>query len=248
MLETQHLNKAPIVEGLIDFRVRPRKDLDLSQLESSLVNIKTRYPITKPVRHFVTQVQIKGQEPPQQSTSETKRGLRFESADGLHVFQAHPDGFTVSRLRPYDTWESLFAEAQCLWPEYVQAARPEAIVRVATRFINRIQIPLPVVDYQHYLSAPPDVPKGLPELVSEFFSRVVIHEPDSAGVIVFTQAMEPVNEASNVLPLYVDSDVFKQDSYDVQSNEPWELLNTFRRLKNQAFFASITAKTLELLK
>lgn len=166
----------------------------------------------------------------------------------MHVFQAHPDGFTVSRLRPYDTWESLFAEAQSLWPEYLRAAHPEAIVRVATRFINRIQIPLPVVDYQDYLSAAPTVPKGLPDLVSEFLSRVVIHDQDSGAVIIFTQAMEPLNEASNILPLYVGVDVFKQEAYDVQSPEPWELLNTFRRLKNEAFFASITAKTLELLK
>jgi len=248
MLQTQHLNKAPIVEALIDFRVRPHKNFDLSQLESSLASIKARYPTTKPVRHFVSHFQVKDHEPPQQSTSETKRGLRFESADGLHVFQAHPDGFTVSRLRPYETWESLFAEAQVLWSEYVKAARPEAIVRVATRFINRIQIPMPVADYQDYLSAPPNVPKGLPELVSEFFSRVVIHDPTSGGVIVFTQAMEPVNEASNILPLYVDIDVFKQDSCDVHSAQPWELLNTFRHLKNEAFFASITPKTLELLR
>lgn len=248
MLETQHLNKAPIVEGLIDIRVRPRKNLDLTALESSLARVKTRYPITKPLRHFVTHVQIKGEGPPEQSVSETNRGLRFESANGQYVFQAGLDGVTVSRLRPYDTWESLFAEAQTLWLEYVEAARPEAIVRVATRFINRIEIPLPVADYQEYLTAPPDVPRGLPELVSEFFSRVVIHDPNSGGVIVFTQAMEPINQASNVLPLYVDIDVFKQDSYVVQSKEPWELLSKFRRLKNQAFFASITPKTLELLK
>jgi len=46
-------------------------------------------------------------------------GLRFQSADQLHVAQFKRDGFVFSRLRPYQTWEQFEEEAKRLWKLHV---------------------------------------------------------------------------------------------------------------------------------
>jgi len=248
MLAVQHLARAPIVEALIDFRVRPRKDLDLTTFSSAFAPLSSRYPTQKPIHLVFAEVELKVGQSARQSLTESKRGIRFESADGLHVFQAQAEGFTLSRLRPYDSWESLFAEAQATWNEYVAVSRPESIIRVATRFINRLELPMPVNEFEKYLTIPPVVPKGLPELVSESFSRVVFHDEESGGAVIFSQAIEQPNPDAKALAVLIDIDVFRQQNFDVSSTQPWDLLNKFRELKNRTFFASITPKTLELVK
>ena len=71
-----------------------------------------------------------------QSSAGGPDGYLFTSVDGRQVVQARLDGFTFSRLKPYDKWESLRDEARELWQHYVQIASPETVTRVALRYIN----------------------------------------------------------------------------------------------------------------
>jgi len=243
-----HLNKAPIVEALIDLRVRLKPGADSGKLEGLAARIKDRYPTVKPMHQVATQLQIKDDVEPVHSVSKTQIGFRFESGDGKYVLQAQTLGFTLSRLAPYETWEALFGEAKAMWEHYAAVAEPESIERVATRYINRISIPLPISEFEEYLTAPPVVPKGLPEFVSEYFCRTVINDPESEGVTIFTQAFELPTPGKPALPVLIDIDVFKATSLPIDGTDHWKLLSAFRDIKNTAFFASITPKTLELLK
>lgn len=243
-----HLNNAPIVEALIDLRVRPQPGTQPSKLEAIGARIKDRYPTVKPIHQVATHVELKAGADAVQSVSQQQLGFRFESSDAKSVLQAQTLGFTLSRLAPYETWEALIQEAQAMWPHYVAVAEPESIERVATRYINRIHLPLPIGDFDEYLTAPPLVPKGLPDYVSEFFSRMVINDPHSQAVIIFTQAFEPLGPGNTALPVIVDIDVFKATSLPADGTDHWKLLTEFRDIKNTAFFASLTPKTVELLK
>jgi len=243
-----HLNNAPIVEALIDIRVRPQARTEPSKLESIGALIKDRYPTVKPIHQVATHVEFKIGVDAVPSVTQRQLGYRFESGDAKYVLQAQTLGFTLSRLAPYETWEALIEEAQAMWKHYVAVAEPESIERVATRYINRIHLPLPIGDFDEYLTAPPFVPKGLPEYVSEFFSRMVINDPHSQAVIIFSQAFEPLGPGNATLPVIVDIDVFKATSLPTDGTDHWKLLAEFRDIKNTAFFASLTPKTVELLK
>jgi hypothetical protein len=76
---------------------------------------------------------------------DTPIGWRFVSPDKLHVFQARLNGFTFSRLPPYVDWESFRTEARRLWDLYRAVANPIAPTRIAVRYINRLDLPLPIV-------------------------------------------------------------------------------------------------------
>ena len=246
-----HLGKAPIVEALVDLRVQAKAGTGLGQIETFAGKVRDRYPTVKPIHQVIAHFQVQPLPPdqPQQSVSQTQTGYRLESADGKHVLQAGTNSFTLSRLAPYEDWDALLAETREMWDIYATVAAPEIVERVAVRYINRIELPLPILDFGKYLTAPPAVPKGLPDSVSEYFSRVVINDPRSNAAIIFSQAFEPIDPARNhVLPVIIDIDVFKQGLFTLRGNDHWELLSEFRALKNTAFFASLTDDTLELLK
>lgn len=71
-------------------------------------------------------------------TTAKKIGFQFWDAEKVRVFQARLDGFTYSRLAPYDCWEDLCGEARRLWRQYREFAKPERVSRIAVRYINRL--------------------------------------------------------------------------------------------------------------
>lgn len=241
-----HLEKAPIVEGLIDLRVRLPKGFEPQKLKELHARIGERYPACLESSTFQTELEFNPERGAKHAFLRNVSGYRFESPDKRYVFQAQVGGFTLSRLKPYETWALLFAEAQQLWKDYVQVARPESITRVATRYINRLE--LPVADLDDYLTAAPKVPSGLPQLVSEFFARVVVPEPRCGASVVLTQVLEPVDPTKGVAPVILDVDVFKEEVFAPESEAVWDLLSKFRGLKNEAFFGSITKRAEELFK
>ena len=154
------------------------------------------------------------------------------------------DGFTFSRLHPYIKWEELRNEAHRLWLLYKDITCPDSITRVALRYINNLNIPLPIRDFDAYLTAPPIVPEGLPQGVSSFLTRVVIHEPSIGANAIITQALEQV--VGEVAPVILDIDVFKLRPEGIEEKDAWDTLEKLRHFKNKIFFKSITNKLKEM--
>ena len=114
MTSNIHLSKAPIVEGLIDIRVKPADGFEPVGLLAISDLINEQYPSHKEALRLQASLQFKEGQSPEQSLVTEKVGYRYDSIDGKHVLQVQHGGFTVSRLKPYDTWESLLAETKRL--------------------------------------------------------------------------------------------------------------------------------------
>src|SRR5712691_9369125 len=102
MAEYAHLNKAPIVEALVDFRVKPREGLRVSDLQPIREKLRERYPTQKSIRKITGQISVNVQDGAVQAVqpavhSAEAIGIRLESANGLYVLQAQLQGFTLSR-------------------------------------------------------------------------------------------------------------------------------------------------------
>lgn len=242
------LNRAPIVEGLIDLRLRPQQPITLEQLSQIDAQIITEYPSKKDIRAIQAAIQIGAEAGQHIISSEQVIGYRYESKENSFVFQARIDGFTVSRLAPYSNWEELLDETKRLWNIYSALVNNATIVRIAIRYINKINFPGPAVDFDEYLTAGPKIPKDLPQGLMEFLTRTVVPFDDHKALAVLTQAYEPTQPSSSYLPVILDIDVFHEGAYDSQEGEFWQILEDLHDLKNKIFFSSITEKTLELLK
>lgn len=241
MALARKLANPPIEEGLIDLRVvfeaAPGADV-FSAIDEEL---KSTYPVAEDLHRYEASFQFKEGTTAGNSSSQFA-GRKYNSANGKFVFQAQIDGFTVSRLRPYLDWVELAAEAKTLWSVYQRHTRPKSVIRVATRFINRFDIPAQVFDFDDYFTAAPVVPTALPQGLSNFLVRLEIPDPESRSTILLTQAMD------GLTGFVIDIDVFKQTDLETAGEEWWAELEVLGDLKNRIFFSIVTEKALDLFK
>jgi uncharacterized protein (TIGR04255 family) len=240
------LAKAPITEAIIDFRVKLPAAFKIENFSTLREKLSDRYPAVKERRFFEGEFKVEERGEP--STLTKARGIDgyfFTSQDGLNVAQFRVDGFTFNRLYPYTSWELIFPEAWDLWKLYANAAPVEFITRIAVRYINRLNIPLPITDFSEYLTAPPIVPDDIPNKVGSFFTRLVVLDPETGTAANITQALEmsPVPEHVTII---LDIDAYKKDDLELDDEELRSLFDKLRDMKNRIFFNSITEKTARL--
>lgn len=245
MDEFTQLSNAPIQEGLIDLRTTFVATPSQEAFTAMAEELKASYPESVVLNRYEAQIKF-GEGKPSAQSENRYAGLRLVSADKKYVFQAQIDGFTLSRLSPYSGWESLLQEAKMLWTVYEKHTRPSNVVRVAARYINRIELPVPITDFAEYFTAAPTLPPAMPQGISNYLVQLHIPDSELGAMIILTQTMEEVT-GSNVV-FVLDIDVFKISEFDIESKKWWLTLENLRRLKNRVFFSSLTEKTLERFK
>jgi uncharacterized protein (TIGR04255 family) len=241
-----HLTHAPITEALIDVRVRPQRSAGLEAVRELSKNIEG-YVQQGPIVHVQTKWTVTDDQVTQENSDLKEIGVRLHSANQKYVAQLRTDGFTLSRLEPYETWEDLVSEGRALWQIYRDGLEPERITRIATRYINQLKLPMKQGErFEDYLSTPPAVPGELPQGVLSFLQRVVLLSPQNAIKANVTQLLQEGPVPLDHVPVILDIDVYKSDLLPIDMDEAWGLLEELRAFKNQVFFAQLTEKTVEL--
>jgi uncharacterized protein (TIGR04255 family) len=194
------------------------------------------------VTWFLTQGPGAGAPPAQDVKDGGPIGYRLFSEDERKVLQMRKDGFTFSQLQPYDNWEAFFSEGSRLWRLYAAMAHPEDISRIALRYINRFSVPM--TRLPHCLTAFPALPEGMPPYVSQWMTRVLIHEPEIGTNAFLTQVAEAPQ--ADKIPMLLDIEAFIEGRLPL---DPEQLLTRFlalHDLKNRLFFESFTEEGLQL--
>ena len=245
MARQRHLSKAPIVEAIIDFRVKLPSDYNVTNLLSLKKKLRKDYPLVEEMRVFESGTRIEGKAVEQTVKDRGLQGYFFKSPDGRNIAQFRQDGFTFSRLSPYTDWETVLAQAEPLWQSYVKVATPELITRLATRYINRMDLPLPMSNFREYLTAPPTIPKSLPQAISRFLTRLTMHDPELDMAAHVTQALEKSSKP-NYIAIILDIDAFRQKDFGFRESEIWPTFKQLHDFKNRIFFDSIREATARL--
>jgi uncharacterized protein (TIGR04255 family) len=244
MQVSQHYSRAPITEALIDIQAQLSQEVKLEDLTQMYSTIQTEYPKREDM--LVFQGELMAGSSVGATASQTQIGYRFFSKDQKQIVQVRLDGFTFSRLAPYDRWETFREEAKRLWNIYQSLINPEAIVRLALRYINRLDIPLPVDELKDYLRTFPEVSADLPQGLSGYFMQLQIPQEDSATILILNQAIVPPPEPAFVSVL-LDLDLFLEQNLPLNETEIWSILEQMHKQKNKAFEACITQRTRELI-
>ena len=245
---TEVFPKAPITEALIEIRAQLPESVALSDLENLHARIRSRYPDKRARKRFEGKIEVRNENEPITTSHFKEDGYLFTSADGRQVAQFRLNGFTYNRLRPYSRWEDLYQEARSLWEVYRNAVKPLLVSQIVLRYINSVEIPLKNFDYDDYFTALPRIPQGLPQILQHFFTQVAIQfaDQDATAVVIQTPSgkQDPLNTA-----ILLDIGVFSGEiNVAPEDQKIWEMLDHFRKIKNDVFFSHITEKTKELFR
>ncbi len=245
MREPQHYAKAPITEAIIDLRVELGDNMAASELRRVHLGQETAYPTVEAVNVAVGQMQFG--ERVSTTASEKHVGFWFRSADGKQLYQARLDGFSMNRLMPYESWEPFRSEARRLWDVYRSVAKPVKVVRIAVRYINRLDIPLPLRDLKDYLRTVPEVSGDLPQGLAGYFMQLAIPQDDLHAVVMLNEALiEPATP--DVASVVLDIDLFRTADLPTSDDGLWGLFEELHVRKNDVFEACITDQARELFK
>lgn len=245
MLQPRHLVHAPIIEAILDFKVQLRAGFDVQRLKAEMLG-GGRYSLTGEKTVFSTHLDIEDGVFKQGGETHGVGGFVYNSIDGRFMAQATLEGCTISHFSPYSCWAELEGEARLVWEEYQRAAEPVFVSRVGTRFINRLRIPLPVQDLAQYIAVLPKLPRDFVGDANAFLVRLSLNRSDAPVSVYLTIVSESETDEQH-LAVILDIDAYSRESYTPDSADMWAVLSRLHEVKNEAFFGSITEKTLELL-
>ena len=241
------LTRAPIIEAVMGVTARAEATWDESAVSEQFKLRLPDYPVFQSHREIRHEFKLAADAQPEQAVHDMGwRGLRCESADKLHVVQFNRDGFTFSRLKPYQSWEQFHQEGLRLWELYNEIAQPSEIQRIGLRFINRIEFSQDEVKLEDFLENPPKTPRGMDVPFEGFLHHNTLTVPGHSYGINVIQTVQP-SQGAEAWGVILDIDVFTTEPI-ANRNTLEQHLTKMRWLKNKVFFGSITTKTLELIK
>lgn len=233
----------PIKEAVFDIRINRLKNDKLNVIEKLHESI-TDFPIKQKIVTFAGKIEFKSNKPLQSSThGQDIDGFVFLSEDKNKQVQFRLDGYTYNILNTYDSWEVHFDEFWNFWELYQKELKPDEIIRIATRFINRIKLPSSI-DFDDYITNMPPIPSCLPQKFSAFFTQTKTPIPVQNKEVIINETIEtPENDLFFIL----DIDVYELGE-EIIKNDLVDKFTELRKIKNEVFECCITDKTRELFR
>ena len=239
-----HYPNAPLTEAILDIRVKLPSEITPAKLKNVQLEEKEGYPRQEELFVVVGKMSVGTQVGA--SAKQNLNGYRFVSQDKRQIFQTRIDGFTFNRLAPYETWESFRNEARRLWKVYRSIAKPQNITRLALRYINKLDFPLPLADFKDYLRTIPEISPQMSQGLSGYFMHLELPQQDLGATLYLNQTLIP-HAGPNIVSVILDFDLFSQENVPSAEQDIWKQLEVLRIRKNEVFEACITDKTRRLI-
>ena len=175
-------------------------------------------------------------------------GYKCVSKDQKHIVQFSKYGFSFSRLKPYNGWDTNYATALTLWDSYCEIMNPKIIIRTATRFINQFRISEVFNSPKEYFNIYTQYNENIAPTWNQMSNRLLLsHKNGIKSHIIFDNNVDQNGQCVNVV---FDIDTFS-DNLTLSSADKGDLksiFNQIRGVKNSIFENSITDKIKELIK
>ena len=246
-VEPRSLPNPPITEALVEIRVDRAVPVPLDDLKQLQARLGAAYTQAVPIRQVKAEIAFTSLGSTHVGQPPSDVAFQFSTADNQHVVHASPEFLSVHLLRPYRDWEAFRADIVKAWSEYVSIAAPSGISRIGVRYINRLDIPVPMNDLADYLTTGPMIDPKLPQRFSSLFTRIEIPFPAENASSIVTQALVPSGRPDRAA-LLLDIDAYSQMAFALDDTVLWATIDRLRDIKNKLFFGSITEKSLELFR
>jgi uncharacterized protein (TIGR04255 family) len=249
----------PITEAIFDITVNLRDDFNHENLLIFQEDIKEFFPNIQKKMALQGGFKLNLEKPeeinPQLfSISNQPEGYIFISNDQQRIIQAKLQGFTFSKLKPYQSWKDFYGEAYQLWRKYVEITSPLKVVRLALRYVNQIIIPIPEegeIELKQYIKTLPEMPSDLSVAIEGYFMQLVLshtqYQPSRAIINQTIGQIIEIKDSNKAYPLIFDIDIFQEVDLSPDDEEIKNIFESnLKCFREDIFFKSITEKTKEL--
>ena len=250
MPEFPQLSRPPIVEAIIDIRFAVPDLFEIETLRplagrfhsDRLPHLEERKggDATIEIRTGDGQVRVSNTDP---VTARFVRSDYDGEKPATRTLLWSRDGIAVSHATPYRNWETVLHDAKEMFSEFVAAASPQKVTRVAARYLNKIPLPPQTIDLDDYFVGGPKVPENAPQSVFDFSHRVGIECGESmrAWLKMFMDGQNEPGPNSIIL----DIDVFVVTEIRPEWDLAVNILSRIRQMKNTLFFGTLKDKAVE---
>lgn len=244
----QTLNRAPIVEAVIQIKSRAETGWKESEINDEIKGALPEYvkqasinPVRQEFSFTVGKTEGETMSPSQRFEDLGWSGIKCATADEGRTVVFSRDEFRFSQTSEYRGWETFYAEAIRLWRIHQELASPTEIGRVGMRFINRIGVPTGRFELNEYLAHGPSMPNELPLDFTGFLYRDKLAVPGGIYAMNLIRTIQGADEMNpKELGLIVDIDVFTIQSFTNEEAILTQRLAEMRWLKNKAFFGIVS--------
>ncbi len=231
--------KTPLIEAVIDVafesEISPERTSELRELLGANYASHTE----DAVRSFHIDLET------DTASIQPKREIyRFIGEDASEIALLRPNGISTSQLAPYRCWEDLFSRFERDTASLSGSTDIKA-ARLATRFINRIDVPAShgIAQHEEYLAVHIRLP-GTIENIGPFQLGFQIYSPaEEAEVVIQSSVVEPAIEG--VASFILDIDVARSTNIPDDWPQCLRIISSFRDVKNYFYRTLLTKKALE---
>jgi uncharacterized protein (TIGR04255 family) len=238
--------RPPITEAVIE--VRFGSGAEPRMLTRFLRSVARQYPTAEQTYEISAQIRIAGAGTDPEVRPEQKfTGYKLTGEDAADLILLGFDKISAIRMAPYYGWENFAEKFKKNYEILRKICGHRSIVRVATRYVNRLDIPADSgvrIRTEDYLLLEPRVPNIIPQ-VNHFFSSFT-------GIVSEIEGQVNINSGTVISPLIdhvsllLDIDLFKEQNLPQRDGDMWGLLTSLRERKNILFEAFVTDRAREL--
>lgn len=240
----KHLKNAPILEAIVDIQGTPQDPIERDNFLKILKDSQGGLPSEFSVVEEMAERELRIFQEGDPTVSAVVLGYKF-SAKGspTKIIQCRMNGYTFSWLTPYNNWESLIQGAQHGWNAFRTRLPTFRINRLAVRFINQVEIPLPLTNSNEYLA---EIPRPLTSPgdmtgLREFAEQMISVDSESSATVGLIRVIQnPQIPSATKTRAIIDIDVYRKvEAIGADDPQIWHILSTFRDVKNRVFFKCI---------
>ncbi|WP_083606542.1 TIGR04255 family protein [Geodermatophilus obscurus] len=161
--------------------------------------------------------------------------MMFSRESGSRLVLVGPNDVSVHGLPPYEGWGSLEARLFEAVERLREWATPPSkrYSTIGLRYINRVEIFEPSVNFEDWLTVAFALPPGLPQTMTGFLDRIDSVYPDGATRIGFTWASTEAPAGSSAFVL--DFDLTRVDQSGFTLDEARDVIADLKVKEGQAF-------------
>ncbi len=235
-----NLSNAPIIEAIIEFQFSVSDNVTIEMLQEVADVLKADFPQQEEKRSSIFKAVIKSSGPETEVHDGGLVGISAKSSDDKNIVQLFRDRFSFSQLPPYQNWEMLEENAIKIWKIFLDKTKIDGVNRVGVRFINKIELDLPLGDFNDFIVGAPTIPDGLPQFLGAFDIRLIIPNKEIEADGIINMSMNGLDKKKNVVPVILDLDVGKTGHILSDEESLHNTLADLRSYKNELFFRNIT--------